>query len=205
MAPHKKRPYECICCGYATTRKSCMVDHFYKVKKPCPKCINNIELTDEIKEYILANRIFTISPKDKVNQTTLFTAFADLKIENSMLKNKKDEKFYQLIVEKYLVSTHKKIKSGITDVTNDKIHAEIKRWPKYKDALGQLIAYNHDLPREELHAYMFDKYKQTSIDNAVATLKASNIKVFTFITTKTQVDIIEYETNTIVYTHVIDL
>ena len=59
MAPHKKQPYECICCGYATTRKSCMVDHFYKAKKPCPKCINDIDLTDEIKEYILSNRVYT--------------------------------------------------------------------------------------------------------------------------------------------------
>jgi hypothetical protein len=37
-----------------------MKRHLYDGKKPCPKMINSIELTDDIKEYILANRIYHI-------------------------------------------------------------------------------------------------------------------------------------------------
>jgi hypothetical protein len=37
--------------------------HFYKLKKPCPQCFNaEVELTDEIKEHILKNRVY-IPPK----------------------------------------------------------------------------------------------------------------------------------------------
>jgi hypothetical protein len=53
-----KKPYTCICCGYKTSHKPSMYNHFYKKTKHCPKLINDIELTDEIKEYILHNRIY---------------------------------------------------------------------------------------------------------------------------------------------------
>lgn len=70
MPRHKKPPYQCMCCGYTTDRKSCMQDHFYKLKKPCPKILNNIELTEEIKENILQNRIYYIEKKPTtINQT----------------------------------------------------------------------------------------------------------------------------------------
>jgi coenzyme F420-reducing hydrogenase alpha subunit len=60
MAPQAKHPYECIVCGYSTPRKKDMRNHLYNLKKPCPRLANDIELTDEIKEYILANRIYRI-------------------------------------------------------------------------------------------------------------------------------------------------
>lgn len=59
----KKEPYECIRCGYTVQRKDCITHHLYKLKKPCPAVKNNIELTDEIKQFILANRRYHI-PKD---------------------------------------------------------------------------------------------------------------------------------------------
>lgn len=63
MAPHKKPKYQCISCGYETAKKTDMRAHLYKLKKPCPKCFNaEVELTDEIKEHILQNRVY-IPPK----------------------------------------------------------------------------------------------------------------------------------------------
>lgn len=35
-----------------------MLSHFYKTKKSCPAIKNTIDLTDEIKEYIIDNRIY---------------------------------------------------------------------------------------------------------------------------------------------------
>jgi hypothetical protein len=55
-----KQPYTCICCGYETIYKTAMNTHFYNKKKHCPRIMNNIELTDEIKQYILNNRIYKI-------------------------------------------------------------------------------------------------------------------------------------------------
>jgi hypothetical protein len=57
---NKKRLYECVCCGYKTSLKTDMRRHLYTAKKNCPKTENIIELTDEIKEHILANRVYHI-------------------------------------------------------------------------------------------------------------------------------------------------
>ena len=48
--------YKCPCCGYETNNKAYMKKHLYTLKKPCPKLVNDIHLTNEIKDYILANR-----------------------------------------------------------------------------------------------------------------------------------------------------
>lgn len=55
-----KQLYTCICCGYETHRKPRMYLHLYKKKKPCCKSVNDIELTDEIRDYILTNRVYHI-------------------------------------------------------------------------------------------------------------------------------------------------
>lgn len=55
-----KVPYECIRCNYSTSHKPSMRNHLYKAKKVCPASHNDIELTDEIKDYILANRRYHI-------------------------------------------------------------------------------------------------------------------------------------------------
>ena len=53
-----KDNYLCIRCGFNTKIKNDIRRHFYNLKKICPAIKNNIELTDEIKEYILNNRIY---------------------------------------------------------------------------------------------------------------------------------------------------
>ena len=196
-----KPPYKCPCCGYETEKKSAIIKHFYNLKKLCPKLLNDIELTDEIKEYILANRIYI--PNN--NNNHLITRLANLTIENAILKNRKDEKFYQAIVEKYLGSTHHRIKSGITDVSTDTIHAEIKRWNNYKDAIGQLTSYNITDPKEELHVYMFDKCSKTALETALMIFKQLKYKIHEFNVTDDKVEIIDYDTKNIIYTHIIFL
>ena len=71
MPRKAKLPYTCPSCGYETVQKNDMKKHFYKVLKPCPKQLNNIDLTDDIKEFILANRIYhqPIHEADSVTQT----------------------------------------------------------------------------------------------------------------------------------------
>lgn len=54
-----KRPeYTCYRCGYCSPKKDHMKRHLYDLKKQCPGIDNNIDLTDEIKECILDNRIY---------------------------------------------------------------------------------------------------------------------------------------------------
>jgi Zn ribbon nucleic-acid-binding protein len=72
-------PYTCCRCGYHTKNKKDMRKHLYK-KKICPALENDIELTDEIKEYILLNRIYKI-PKP-INPTTITNN--NIKYNNTM-------------------------------------------------------------------------------------------------------------------------
>ncbi len=54
----KQPPYTCISCGHTTEYRNDMRRHFYKRKKQCPMTLTHVVLTDEIKEYILANRVY---------------------------------------------------------------------------------------------------------------------------------------------------
>ena len=55
-----KDNYTCIRCNYNTKLRSNMSRHLNLLKKNCPATNNDIELTDEIKNYILENRIYKI-------------------------------------------------------------------------------------------------------------------------------------------------
>jgi hypothetical protein len=50
--------YKCPRCGYTTHHKSNMRNHFYKKLKPCFATMELVELTNEVKEYILENKIY---------------------------------------------------------------------------------------------------------------------------------------------------
>lgn len=70
-------------------------------------------------------------------------------------KHKKPEKYYQLILEKLTSGKHKQLQCGITDITTENAHIEIKSWCAWKSALGQLICYDFDDPKEHLYVYLF--------------------------------------------------
>lgn len=57
MPRDKQVPYTCPRCGYYTQKKQHMHQHLHKSKKPCPAEVN-IDLTPDIKDYILKNRIY---------------------------------------------------------------------------------------------------------------------------------------------------
>lgn len=54
----KKQPYTCPRCGYIAKQKSHMNKHLHDLKKACPAINEDIELTTEIKQYILDNRVY---------------------------------------------------------------------------------------------------------------------------------------------------
>ena len=54
----KNCDYECPRCGYSTNKKHCIESHFGR-KGMCRE-INDIELTDEVKKYVLANRVYKV-------------------------------------------------------------------------------------------------------------------------------------------------
>lgn len=69
MTRHCFDEYCCPRCGYKTKRKPCMRDHFYSKKKLCPALKKDIELTEEVKTYVLDNRVFV--SKDNVDSSSV--------------------------------------------------------------------------------------------------------------------------------------
>ncbi len=51
-------PYTCVSCGMTTHDRKDMRRHLYERKTPCPMTLNPVELTDEIREYIMTNRVY---------------------------------------------------------------------------------------------------------------------------------------------------
>ncbi len=66
----KQLPYECICCGFRTPRKHCMKRHLYDRQSTCPQSVNPIEMTDEIRECIMKNRVYHL-PKEEPPPKTI--------------------------------------------------------------------------------------------------------------------------------------
>ena len=64
-----KEQYSCVRCGYESQDRACMRRHFYK-KKPCPSTKNDIQLTEDIKQHILENRVYQIPKKEDPQKTT---------------------------------------------------------------------------------------------------------------------------------------
>lgn len=64
----KNKNYHCIRCGYNTHDKSCMRRHFER------KPINNIELSHDIKQTILNNRVYIIPEKRDLNNYNFLTS-----------------------------------------------------------------------------------------------------------------------------------
>lgn len=83
------------------------------------------------------------------------------------------EELYQFNLEKILNGKHLNIPIiGITDITNDEFHAEIKCWNNWKNVVSQLLCYNMAAPRKELRAYFFGKKpKERVLEKIVRYLK----------------------------------
>lgn len=206
----KKPNYQCIRCGYETDLKSNMNRHFFEKKEVCPATNNDIELTNEIKEYILKNRFYRIpTPKQQAALPTkaeaaLAEELRKLKLNIEFIKSNKKEAFYQRMVEMYLNGTHMKLPSGITDVSNERVHAEIKNVAMWKSALGQLYCYNRDSPRAVLQAYLFGKATSSAMKTAYEHFTSMNIELYVFTSVDDTHNIVKYDTGDVVYTISID-
>ena len=148
---------------------------------------------DELKNLIMKNT----NNNNMINNTT--NNNQQLKLDLQYYKNRKNENFYQLLLENYLGGNHKTLSCGITDITTDSCHAEIKEWSSWKEAIGQLTCYNTVDPKEKLEMYMFGKYKQSCKDEAIKVTTSCKINIYEFVDTYEGVSIISLENNEEIY------
>lgn len=183
-------PYTCPRCLHKTMKRSNIMAHFNKQTVCQAKNnINAVNLTPNIIKYVLDNRIYhVIAPTNytATKQVKQAPNFSELQARNEYLEKRiacleRSERFYQDVVEEYLGGTHKRLKYGITDVTNDRVHAEIKNWNSCHSAMGQLEFYNALDPKEELHIYLFGPIQKLKARIIIDLLIRKGYKVHTFI------------------------
>lgn len=115
--------------------------------------------------------------------------------------SRKNESFYQAIVEKFLGASHKRLLVGITDITTDNCHAEIKDWRHWKEAVGQVMCYNAVEPKNEMHLYCFGPYKDFCKNEAIKVLQRLGIQVFEIVNEDTIPRIVNCINGSVVYLH----
>ena len=118
-----------------------------------------------------------------------------LNLKIASMKKQKNEDFYQKILEEYYGGKHKRLKCGETDITTDTMHIEIKIWNEWKAAIGQLVCYNGDDPKEHMHACFFGKYAERCREMAIAQCKALNIEVFWFEEDESSIYLVQEESS----------
>ena len=128
----------------------------------------------------LANEVALLKAQIKPSIDALQQRIKDLEIQNAILKNKKNEYYYQCILEKLYNCSHVRYDCCETDLTNDLFHGEIKHWPSWKEGLGQLMTANSIDPKPELRAFMFGKYSEKAKTKATRVMKALGIRVYQF-------------------------
>ncbi len=79
------------------------------------------------------------------------------KLQDASQDSRFHECHYQRYLEKVTGGRHLRTAAGITDLTGETFHIEIKRFNGWKGGMGQIQAYNRDTPRQELILYLFGK------------------------------------------------
>lgn len=154
----KKDPYTCPACGYETERRNFMKNHLYNLKKPCPKTANDIDLTDDIKEYVLLNRKWhQKKPEMVVGTSSPYQIINNINQQNICVNNyiaamdaiEKLNK-YMNYTEKNLITYEERIenkyKTDVYKLENDK------------------FKYGYELDRDALMNIM-DEISQVSLEN----------------------------------------
>lgn len=170
--------YKCIRCGFKNANLGLFKKHLNRVTLCDPK-VADVSLDEEREKWInirkdlpfkcpcgknfkcrqgiyLHKKICNISDEISIK----FLEKELMEFKNNPKKQSNDdtnrkESFYQKYLEKQFGGTHKKLKRGITDITTENKHIEIKNWISWKDALYQLLLYNIDDRKDYLEVYLF--------------------------------------------------
>lgn len=114
--------------------------------------------------------------------------YNDLQEKYINLESKRNENYYQRFLERKFSATHKRTKYGITDITTDTQHIEIKHWKDYKSALGQLLSYNHN-DDKILYVYFFGKVKDEQRTNIIELYRNKGVNICEFEDTPNGIEI----------------
>lgn len=175
MPRHKRSPYECPRCGYQSEKKSNMQFHLYKLKSVCPTSINNLVLTDDIKQHILECRVYLVKkdvPAERiVNQTINYYNTMNNYLNNiETLKKLQDYASYKNIsllpfeqcIDKHYESTKTKLEKGIGNhaIQEDDIFEMLDQVTKLQDESMEEFNIIHEPIGNKLMMYEDKEWKE---------------------------------------------
>ena len=162
------------------------------------KCLTKKQIRDDILEDVTAKVQSKLECLEMENKK--------LQMKLHMLKEQKTEPFYQLITEKQFNASHKTLECGVTDVTTDTCLVEVKEWCFWKEALGQLLAYNFFDKKQDLRAYMFGKYPDKCKQLFLQVATHYDIKLFEFDhVSDSVVNIVSYPDKEVVFSYTVEV
>lgn len=165
------KPYTCPRCGYETLRKTHIREHFQK-KKPCPAQKQKLQLTEKIKDDVLANRVY-LDPQETsptTNQIINQTIYIQNYVQNmnvvdkirhmTTYKNKELTGFQDHVESKYL--------DKVTEIENGLIPQKL-RSSDFMDIIGSTTKQStasienfnvfYDAKRKSIKVYDEDKWE----------------------------------------------
>lgn len=163
-----RRKFSCSICNRQFADRSYM----YKHQRQCKQQ----PLRDEIAQ--IAKVVKELTDKNNKEEQSNKNEIERLKQEVMYYKHKKRENHYQTVLEGLLQGTHKILRCGVTDISTDNMHAEIKEWKSWKEAVGQLLCYNAEDPKPTLSLYFFGSYTQSLKEYACQIIKSYGINVY---------------------------
>lgn len=168
-------PVKCPTCPQSFHTKQGLYHH-YKNKK-CQAMQRTAPSTTEA-THTQAETLAETDHSSSVASTSMQDVVMNEPAIISSCQRKQTEDVYQKILERHLGGTHQYLRIGVTDITTDMFHAEIKEWSCYKEAIGQLMCYNCEDPRLELRLYLFGKEFTSQLSCMLAACKQLRIRVF---------------------------
>lgn len=137
----QKVEYECIRCGYTTSKKTHIRRHLYDLKKPCHGSQHDIELTDAVRESILANKIYHLpTPQPAITQQIINNINSINQINNFVTQMNPTEK----------LNTYMEYNNMETTNFEDMIET------KYKKDIRRLESDSYRYPRQLKKADFYD-------------------------------------------------
>lgn len=87
------------------------------------------------------------------------------------------------------------VDTGITDVSTDSIHAEIKVWRDYRLGVAQLLLYCAASKRDRLQLYMFGECTKNKIRHIIRDYVSTlNIEVYEFVHYGKDIQVVDLKT-----------
>ncbi|KAJ3030821.1 hypothetical protein HDV00_008641 [Rhizophlyctis rosea] len=103
-------------------------------------------------------------------------------LQQEIRAKSKDERHFQAILQRELNSGRMRVQRlGITDITTDDAHIEIKRWNRFHEVPGQLAKYNQGAPRQVQQVYFFGQTPgQQRLQDIYKLMRTFGIEVYSF-------------------------